>query len=203
MGLPKKSMVKFFCYLSRAEPLNNEVLEAINHCRTKLHDLRLIGVNEKSEGFGNISVRHFGNEFIITASQTGKYRVLQPRQFVVVKKCIFENNEVSAAGETLPSSESLSHGAVYESDQRINAVIHVHCLDLWQHLMDGKFVSTPPSAEYGTKDLADAILTLFKETKVYEQKVFAMGGHKEGIIAFGEDILDAEKALLERMRFVL
>lgn len=195
-----KKFVKFQCHFVQAEPLGDEATKAINHCRSHLYDLYLVGVDERGEGFGNISMRHKDKGFIITGSQTGQYRILLPKHIVLVKKCNFFDNEVYACGEIMPSSESPSHGALYEGDERIGAVIHVHSLLLWHKLMDSRYISTPAEAQYGTSELALSILDLFKRTHIFQQKVFAMGGHEAGVMAFGSNLEEAEMNLMEYYR---
>ena len=49
---------------------------------------------------------------------------------------------------------------------------------------------------YGTSEMASEINGLFKETNLMECKVMVMGGHDEGIIAFGENLQEAGKTIL-------
>jgi L-ribulose-5-phosphate 4-epimerase len=39
------------------------------------------------------------------------------------------------------------------------------------------------------------IQRLFRETNLSAQKIFAMGGHEEGIVAFGKDLDEAGKII--------
>jgi len=45
--------------------------------------------------------------------------------------------------------------------------------------------------------MAYEIKKLFKETKVFNKKIFVMKGHKEGIFCFGNDLNEASKVLLD------
>lgn len=200
--MAQEGLIQFNCNLKHENIDNNEIISAINECRTRLFDLGLIGVDENGQGYGNISTRTLGNKFIITASQTGKYRILESEHFILVEKCNFLENQVCAMGKNIPSSESLTHGAVYESDNAIGAVIHIHYKKLWDYCMDKKFISTPDETGFGSVKLANAIIFLFKNSRIREQKIFAMGGHESGVITFGRDLQDAEKTLSDAMRHV-
>ena len=46
-------------------------LDELNQARTALFDLGLIGVYPDGVGYGNLSFRNSGNQFVITASATG------------------------------------------------------------------------------------------------------------------------------------
>ena len=50
-------------------------LDELNQARTALFDLGLIGVYPDGVGYGNLSFRNSGNQFVITASATGTYSV--------------------------------------------------------------------------------------------------------------------------------
>ena len=200
--MSREGLIQFTCHLTEKKIGNTEIISAINDCRTKLFDLGFIGVDANGQGYGNISVRTCDKEFIITASQTGKYRILEPNYFTEIKKCIFKENKVYATGENMPSSESLTHGALYESNDAIQAVIHVHCKKMWDFFMNKKFLSTPIKTGFGTADLALAIISLCENPMMQQQKIFAMGGHESGVIAFGQDLHDAEDILLGTMRLV-
>ncbi len=198
--MAQEGIIKFNYELTPAKLIGSQFVKDINQCRSNLIKYGLIGVNQAGESYGNISVRFNQNEFIITASQTGSYQTLESQQLVVIKKCIFEDNKVLAAGEFKPSSESLTHGAVYSSDRRIKAVIHVHSLFLWQHLLNNHFPSTPQSAQYGSLELANAIIELFKDSRVFSQKIFVMAGHREGVVSFVKNLTEAENSILKFLK---
>ncbi len=51
----------------------------------------------------------------------------------------------------------------------------------------------PLAAEvpYGTPEMAREVQRLFRETDVRARRIFAMAGHKDGIVAFGQDFREA------------
>jgi L-ribulose-5-phosphate 4-epimerase len=80
----------------------------------------------------------------------------------------------------------------------INAVLHIHHLQLWKKLLD-TFPATNSNIEYGTPAMAREIVRLFKETNLAEQKIFAMAGHEEGIVSFGKDLNEAGQIILDKL----
>ena len=96
-------------------------------------------------------------------------------------------------GPVKASSESLTHAAVY-ADSKVNAVIHVHNLKLWNYLKN-KVPAT--SAEYGTPEMAYEVIRLFKETDVSTRNIFIMLGHIEGVVAFGRDLDEAGNMIIK------
>jgi Ribulose-5-phosphate 4-epimerase and related epimerases and aldolases len=89
----------------------------------------------------------------------------------------FENNWVQYEGSASPSSESLTHAAVYEPDQNVGAVIHGHDSALWTALLD-KAPTTSASVEYGTPEIAYEIMRLFKNTDMRRRRILVMGDIK-------------------------
>ncbi len=188
--------IKFNCRWVEAPPLSGERLATINHWRDKLYALGLIGVYPDGIGYGNISMRFRGNTFVITGSATGALQKLDGRHYVVVNDYDLAQNHLVCTGPIKASSESLSHAAVYESLPQIQAVIHVHCLTLWEKLLN-KVPTTNPQAAFGTPEMAFEIKRLFRETTVEQEKIMVMGGHREGIISFGASLEEAGKVLLK------
>ena len=76
------------------------------------------------------------------------------------------------------------------------AVIHVPHLALWEtHLH--RSPTTWAAAAYGTPEMALEIIRLLHESTVRrEEQVLVMAGHREGLIAFGEDLAGAGERLL-------
>ena len=93
-------------------------------------------------------------------------------------------------GWPFPSSESLTHAAIYESDPTISAVIHCHDSVLWATLLD-RAPTTSKSVAYGTPEMAYEIMRLFKVSDVRSREIFVMAGHEAGIVTFGKNLEDA------------
>ena len=191
-----KGYIKFDCEWVRAGALSSEDILGINSLRDKLYGLGLIGMHDDGVGFGNVSVRAEGsNEFVISGSATGGFKKLTGAHYCRVVGFDFDRNWVKCVGSIRASSESLSHAAVYLSCPDVNAVVHVHCLSLWKKLI-GKMPTTSSDALYGSPDMAREIVRLLKDAGVRKKRVIVMGGHEEGILAFGKDLGDVEGVVL-------
>jgi L-ribulose-5-phosphate 4-epimerase len=188
--------IKFNCLLRGGDSgLSDENYIILNKWRNKLYQLKLIGCYPGNIGFGNISIRS-GEGFIITGSATGCKVVLTKDDYVKVDLYDFHNNEIHCTGRIRASAESLTHAAVYEANPAIMAVIHIHSLDLWVKYK-GLMPTTPETAEYGTPEIALAVKSLCLSRVTVKEEVIIMGGHREGIIAFGNDLDAAGNKVLE------
>ena len=125
--------IKFNCEWVKSK-LNFDI-SIMNHWRDNLFDLKLIGAYDNGIGYGNISVRT-DDGFVISGSTTGNLRKLNIGHYSKVIAYDFNKNFLKCVGPIKASSESMSHAAVYESNPKINAVIHVHNLDLWTKLLN-------------------------------------------------------------------
>jgi len=190
--------IKFSCERVAAEITSFEGLAELNAHRRKLRQLGLIGVDPNGIGFGNLSVRDGATDnFYITGSATGGRRELALADCAKVVACDFERNCVRYEGSALPSSESLTHAAIYKSDATAGAVIHCHDSKLWAAVLN-QAPTTSRAAEYGTPQLAYEIMQLFKRTDV--PKIIAMAGHEAGILTFGKDLEEAFAVLMRERR---
>lgn len=195
----EEGVIKFNCRWIQSDPPSPDSIAELNQWRHRMHGLRLIGSTPDGIGYGNMSIR-FGRAFIITGSGTGVLPKLEPMHYTRVTAYNFDANSLTTTGPIKASSESLTHAALYECDESINAVIHVHHFELWKKLLE-LFPSTDASIAYGTPGMAGEIKRLFRETAL-PQRIFAMGGHEEGIISFGKNIGAAADALLEQYEAV-
>jgi hypothetical protein len=50
--------------------------------------------------------------------------------------------------------------------------------------------------EYGTPEMSREVERLFSETDVRRKGIFSMGGHEDGIVAFGQTMEGAGNTLL-------
>ena len=95
----------------------------------------------------------------------------------------------------IPSSESLTHAAIYDSDSSIRAVIHCHDSALWRALLD-RVPTTSKAVAYGTPEMASEIMHLFKTSDVQSREILVMAGHEGGVLAFGKNLEDAFELLM-------
>ena len=190
--------IKFTRESAAAEIISFDGLAELNTCRRKLLRLRLIGVNANGIGFGNLSIRD-GRNFYVTGSATGGIPELSLANCARVVKYDFKKNWLRYEGAANPSSESLTHAAVYESDAKAGAVIHCHDSKLWAALLN-QVPSSSQAVEYGTAEMAREVTRLFEVTDVQSRKVFVMAGHEGGIVAFGKDLKEALAVLMREWK---
>ena len=198
-----EGVVKFNCHWSQSGPvISDEQYEMINYWREVLFNMDLIGAYENGIGFGNISMRiGTGNQFVITASATGEIPELEPGHYVKVNSFNIDDYAVQCIGPLKASSESLTHAAIYLSDPDINAVVHIHSIELWHELIYN-VPTTNPSMDYGTLGLAKDILRIFREPEVFEKRIIVMAGDRAGILTFGHDIDEAVGVLMQYLKKV-
>lgn len=188
--------IKFTYECAGLELTPFSALADLNACRCKLLQLQLIGVDANGVSFGNLSVRDGGSKnFYVTGSATGALPQLALAQCARVVAYDFERNWLRYEGSAIPSSESLTHAAIYESDPTAGAVIHCHDSSLWEELLD-RAPTSSKTAKYGTSEMAYEILHLFKVSDVQSRKVLVMAGHQEGIVTFGRDFRHAFSVLM-------
>jgi len=188
--------VKFTYERARADTRPFDALAELNACRRKLLELRLIGLDSNGIGFGNLSVRDGATmNFYITGSATGGLPKLSLTDCVRVVDWDFKKNWLRYEGTAIPSSESLTHAAIYESDSMTSAVIHCHDPAVWRAILD-RVPTSSKAVAYGTPEMAYEIVRLFKTSNVQSRQILVMAGHEGGIVAFGKNFEDAFAVLM-------
>ena len=192
---PETGSILFDCRWREAPATSGPHMQRLLHWREELYKLDLIGMDERGIGFGNLSCRVEGHEpFFISGTGTGCKKRLSPTDFTQVTAWNYEGNWLECRGPCRASSESLSHAAVYEELPQARAVIHVHHPVLWQALYM-RIPTTHPQAEAGKPEMAWAIGHLLAQG--CEGGVFVMGGHQDGLMAFGADLEEAGQRLVD------
>jgi len=192
--------VKFTYERARPDIAQFEAIAELNTYRRKLLEQRLLGVDSNGVGFGNLSVRDgVGGNFYITGSATGGLPELKPADRVRVVAYDFARNWLRYEGVAIPSSESLTHAAIYESDPTISAVIHCHDSVLWRTRLD-RVPTTSKAIAYGTPEMAYEIMRLFTVSDVRSREIFVMAGHEGGIVTFGKNLEDAFDVVMRERR---
>jgi L-ribulose-5-phosphate 4-epimerase len=188
--------VKFTYERACADLAPFDALTELNACRRKLLELRLIGLDLSRTGFGNLSVRDGATRnFYITGSATGGLRKLSLTDCVRVVDWDFNKNWLRYEGTAVPSSESLTHAAIYQSNPSTSAVIHCHDSNLWRTLLD-RARTTSKAVAYGTPEMAYEIMRLFRASDVQSREILVMAGHEGGIVTFGKNLKDAFEVLM-------
>jgi len=182
--------IKFQCHWEKTIALQNDLSELISW-RNTLFQLGLIGhYPDINVGFGNISQKLEGKQFIISGTQTGHIEHIQAEHFTTVIDYNIATNEVWCKGPVKASSESMTHAMIYDNDPLAEGVIHIHSSVLWKQLIN-KVSTTKKEVPYGTPEMANEITRLFNETDVKNQKIIVMAGHEEGILSFGASLAEA------------
>ena len=173
-------------------------LESLNQARTSLFDLGLIGVYPDGVGYGNLSIRASGDEFIITASATGGSRILISSQYCLVENFSADRNHVQSMGQLPASSEAMTHGAIYLANPAVHCVVHVHNRQLFDYWIANNRLATPANIPYGTPAMAHEVSKMvLAQPKL--PVLFAMAGHDEGIVAYGADVATTHRLMLTEL----
>jgi len=203
----REGVIKFNLRYTKGSALFRSQILEINHWRHRLWCARLIGQDPARYGgdcYGNIS-RRIGplhrpkgrRRFVISGTQTGGKTSLGSTDYAVVEACSPLLNRVEATGPVAPSSESMTHGALYDLDASLRYVMHVHCAEIWRQAVVLGIPQTRPDVQYGTPEMADEMRRLFHETRARERGIYAMGGHEDGLIAFGRTGKETARILEE------
>ncbi|MEZ4467083.1 MAG: class II aldolase/adducin family protein [bacterium] len=170
--------------------------------------MRLGGVGQDparydGAGYGNLSARvgpfpgaRGARPFLISATQTGGLRCFDADGICLVRRCDARRNTVESVGPAPPSSESLTHGALYDLSPVIRYVFHVHSPVIWQQRDALRLPTSRADVAYGTPDMAFEVARLARETPLLDRGLLAMAGHEDGIIAFGRTASAAGAALV-------
>lgn len=150
-------------------------------------------------GFGNISERLNQVSFLISGTQTGHLERLRPQDYAVVVQPFIEENRIVAQGPVKPSSEALTHAAIYALDPDIRFVFHVHSPDIWQARAMKGLPQTGADISYGTPDMAREIKRLYDADAFKGKSILAMAGHEDGIIGFGPSAEEAGGVIMKAL----
>lgn len=190
-------VIKFDISWEKGEAPEHRYLNELLSWRDRMYQMGLIGFDERFQvGYGNISLKEeTGDGFIISGTQTGHIDQLGSENYTTVSNYDIDSNALFCQGPVKASSESLTHAAIYEADQNIKAIIHIHHNAKWAELLN-KTPTTNESVPYGTPEMAHEIQRLFSEGLVSQGDVIAMAGHEGGLITFGGTMEEAAQPYL-------
>lgn len=202
-------VIKFDLQFTAAPPFPIPGLEELNAWRGIFRQLGLIGQDPMRYGgcgFGNISRRLTPYDaprnkrgFIISGSQTGHLDKLSAAGFASVSEYDAECNRIVASGPIRPSSESLTHGSVYNVNNAIHVIFHVHSPTIWRAATRLGLPVTDARILYGTPGMAREVERLIGHRGLIEGGVLVMGGHEDGVVAFGKTADEAGSALMHAL----
>ena len=201
---PEEGFIRFnLRWEERGPVITAPMLKSLNTWRDIMYSLEMIGANDEGIGFGNLSARSGSSrKFYISGTATGRRKRLTRNHFCLVTDFDILKNHVSCTGPVRASAESMTHAVIYQADPDIGAVFHIHHKTMWEALLD-KVPTTTEKAEYGTPEMAQAILDMLKDTAVRDQRIAVMSGHKDGIIIWGKDADEAGKYLLSYYNLIV
>ena len=189
--MANEGYVKYSAEHTTAPPIETPLWTELNEARSRLYRLGLVGSLPNGVGFGNLSIRLQGDEFLISGTGTGVLPVLGPEKYCLVKSFDLEQNCVVSIGPVQASSESMTHGAVYRSCRMVHCVIHIHSRAIFDGMVRDNYPATPENATYGTPEIALAIGNCVRELGGDEGTIVLLG-HDEGVVAYGPSL---EKAV--------
>lgn len=189
------------------ERVHGPAARMLSAWRVILGHLRLLGQDParyEGLGYGNVSARvgPFGDigrgrrRFLITGTRTAGVAHATLREFCLVESWDIGQNRVTSTGPVGPSSESLTHAALYDASPAIRVVLHAHAPEIWQQARALGLPITQERAANGTPAMAVEVQRIFREGTFASTRIAAMGGHPDGVIAFGRDAAEAGLALV-------
>ncbi|MBU2714031.1 class II aldolase/adducin family protein [Zooshikella harenae] len=183
-----EGVIKYQLHHSQ-EPITlpTSLFKALTAWRSILLKLEVIGQDAhryQGYGFGNLSARSEHDTFYITGTQTGEDPVLQEQHYAEVIKANISEFSIYSQGLTKPSSEALSHSAIYQANPDIKFIFHGHCPEIWQMAKQLNLPTIPVTVAYGTQAMAEAVTKLLHESP--KTSGIVMEGHEDGVITFGQ-----------------
>lgn len=177
-----------------------QVVAALNHWRRPVWARRLIGrdpLRYQGLAYGNIGHRMPGGGFLISGTQTGRLARPGISDYAQVLDWDIAANRLVSLGMARPSSEALSHAAIYDAVPACRCVIHVHSASIWLQTGRLGLPTTPRTAAYGTPEIATWVGRLAGRASARAAHAIGMGGHRDGIIVFAWTPLLAVRYLLK------
>ncbi|BAO43774.1 class II aldolase/adducin family protein [Thiolapillus brandeum] len=196
MNPSAEGVIKFHLEHTQAPALSGEETSMLRGWFRLLRRLDLLGRHPDrylGYAYGNISQRH-GDGFIISGTQTSGRDSLDADHFARVTGFDINANRLQSQGPCPPSSEAMTHGAVYQALPEAGAVFHVHSPDIWRQAKTLGLPETDAAIEYGTPEMAEAVIALLRDNPA---RVFSMGGHEDGIVAWGSTPENAGLSLVQ------
>lgn len=187
----REGVIKFLLDFQEGTPPLEEYLHELNAWRKIFIQLGMIGQDPErygGYGFGNLSRRlpgQGGAAFLISGTQTGHLQTLRAEHYATVHQCSPALNQLHASGQTMPSSEALSHGVLYQCNPGVLWVMHLHSPEIFACRTSLGLACTDPAADYGTPAMAAEIQRLASAHTGSDPELLVMTGHQDGILAYG------------------
>ena len=198
----QEGVIKYQLLFHECEAMVDHNFDDLNHWHSKFKLAGILGQDPdryQGLGFGNLSQRIDIQAFLISGTQTGYLDHLSAEDYALVTHTDIENNCIEAEGLIKPSSESLTHAAIYALDDGIQFVFHVHSPKLWRERAKLGIAQTEADIEYGTPAMAEEIKRLRDAGGFQQGNILAMVGHEDGIISFGATANDAGNLIMQAL----
>lgn len=201
----QEGVIKFSLnHQTLASPFSSSVLEELKVWRDLSRQLHWLGQDPDRYGglgYGNISARESSQCFMISASQTSAVLIADNRHFARVTAADIQTNSIASEGVMPPSSESMTHAAIYQCMDSVHWVLHSHCPEIWQHSDVLGLACTAAEIPYGTPEMADAVQRLCRDQvgvnpERASQGVFVMKGHQDGVVCYGSTAKQAISVMM-------
>ena len=191
----REGVIKFVLE-HREAPVDADVA-ALNAWRGILVRLGHIGQDPgryEGLGFGNLSQRTPAG-FLISGSQTGHIEETTIANYAEVTAWSVPDNKVCSRGLVPPSSESMTHAAIYGADEAVNHVFHAHAPEIWRFAPHLDIAATPDDVAYGTVAMAEALDDAVRLQG--SAGIVVMPGHEDGVIAWATSAPGAGHLLID------
>ena len=188
-------VIKYNCEFTLTNPLAPALYEEIETLRQRLYALGLIGICD-GIGYGNVSRRLDEERFVVTGTQTGHLPRLGGSDYALIEAYDDASFYLKASGMVKPSSESLTHGTIYDLSPKIGAVIHIHSASMWRYMLDNGYRKTE-DVLYGSEEMIEEVKRIYRDIDPLSDPKFVMSGHEDGVMFFGETLKSAELALFD------
>jgi len=178
-------------------------VKELTRWRSELYTRDCIGGDLSRYGacYGNVSLRTSPDgaplgqrSFIVSCTQTGRVQAPAEDCYCQVLSYSHHNNHVVASGGCAPSSEAMTHGAMYDASDEVRAIVHGHDRLLWLWMQANDAPATPQDIDYGTVAMAaaarDVVTECAKSAWLYPG-ILSMDGHRDGVIAWGDSPREA------------
>lgn len=191
---PDEGVIKYVSDWMPGPPLEASALAELMVWRDRLWQAKQIGLYPNGIGYGNISLRLSPHSFAVSGTQTGHLAQTTPQHYTLVDGWDIPRNTLHCTGPLQASSESLTHAALYDYSDAIQAIIHGHNRPLWQRGR-GVLPTTDANVPYGTPAMADEMVRLLEQDDLSQKRILIMAGHEEGVLVFGPTLEAAAEVL--------
>jgi len=89
-----------------------------------------------------------------------------------------------------------SDGAIYDIAPAARVVLHAHAPEIWRQARALGLPITRVEVPNGTPEMALEVQRLYRESTLSGTRILAMGGHEDGVLAFGATAAEAGEILV-------